>query len=322
MKHRTIQVILAVLLITTFASCQHKELCYDHSHGAMVRVIFDWTEAPDADPETMSLYLFPKQGGDAMRYEFIDNQGGTISIPVGEYEALCLNSDTESVSYRNMNSRQTFEVFGKQSTLLAGMTMMAVRSEVEGSAPRPLGTEDEQIMSAPERMWSDHLEGVEIKEVDGQGLTLTPQLSTSQCSIQILNVDNLEHVNSMSGVLTGTSGSFYPGLGSDVLGSDVATIPFSVTLWPDKNEVTGSLEFFGHCHESTASHMLSIYAIMSDGSKYTYTFDVSDQMHDAVDQRNIQIVIDGLQLQKPIYNGNGFQPTVDDWNNTQVDIEM
>lgn len=322
MKSRTIQVILAVLLITTFASCQHKELCYDHAHGANVQVVFDWSKAPDAAPETMSLYLFPKQGGEAMRYEFIDYRGGAIRIPIGEYEALCLNSDTEHVSYRNTNSRQTFEVFGKPSTLLAGMTMMTVRSEVEGSAPRPMGTEDEQIMSAPERMWSDHLEGIEIKEVDGQVLTLTPQLSTSQCSIQIINVDNLKHVNSMSGVLTGTSGSFYPGLGSDVLGNGVATIPFSVTLWPDKNEVTGGLEFFGHCPASTVPHKLSIYAIMSDGNKYTYTFDVSDQMHDAVDQRNIQIVLDGLPLPKPIYNGSGFQPTVDDWNNTQVDIEM
>lgn len=322
MRCRTIQVIMAVLSMTTFASCQHKELCYDHSHGAMVKVVFDWTKAPEATPETMSLYLFPKEGGAEMRYEFTDYKGGLIRIPIGDYDALCLNSDTEYVTCQNINRRQTFEVEGKTSTLLAGMTMMSVRSQVEEGAPRPAGTEDERVMSAPDRMWSDHLEDIVIKEVDGQILTLTPQPSTSQCSIRILNADNLKNVNSMSGILTGTSGSFYPGLGPDVLGSGVVTIPFAVTLLPDRNEVTGSLNIFGHCPESAVPHKLTIYAIMSDNNKYSYTYDVSDQMHDAKDQRNIQIVLDGLPLPKPIYNGSGFQPTVDDWENTQVDIEM
>ena len=77
------------------ASCEHKDLCYDHSHTIDVEVVFDWRNASEAAPESMSLYLFPTNGGEALRYEFTDCGGGTIRVPVGNYGALCLNSDTE-----------------------------------------------------------------------------------------------------------------------------------------------------------------------------------------------------------------------------------
>lgn len=82
------------------ASCEHKDLCYDHSHTIDVEVVFDWRNASEAAPESMSLYLFPTNGGEALRYEFTDCGGGTIRVPVGNYGALCLNSDTENVTYR------------------------------------------------------------------------------------------------------------------------------------------------------------------------------------------------------------------------------
>lgn len=49
----------ALLLL---AACDKKELCYEHPHNALVQVEFDWTEAPKANPATMSLYLFPEGG--------------------------------------------------------------------------------------------------------------------------------------------------------------------------------------------------------------------------------------------------------------------
>lgn len=50
------------------ASCEHKDLCYDHSHTIDVEVVFDWRNASEAAPESMSLYLFPTNGGEALRY--------------------------------------------------------------------------------------------------------------------------------------------------------------------------------------------------------------------------------------------------------------
>ena len=56
--HHILQMVSGfVILLST--SCEHKDLCYDHSHTTKIQVIFDWKNAPDATPETMRLYLFP-----------------------------------------------------------------------------------------------------------------------------------------------------------------------------------------------------------------------------------------------------------------------
>lgn len=34
------------------ASCEHKDLCYDHSHTIDVEVVFDWRNASEAAPES------------------------------------------------------------------------------------------------------------------------------------------------------------------------------------------------------------------------------------------------------------------------------
>ena len=88
------------------ASCEHKDLCYDHSHTIDVEVVFDWRNASEAAPESMSLYLFPGDG-EALRYDFTGRDGGTIRVPIGKYEALCLNSDTENIVYRNTERKGT-----------------------------------------------------------------------------------------------------------------------------------------------------------------------------------------------------------------------
>ena len=88
-------VTMAALLVAA-TSCEHKELCLDHAHAVEVEVVFDWRNAPDAAPASMSLYLFPGDG-EALRYDFTGRDGGTIRVPIGKYEALCLNSDTENI---------------------------------------------------------------------------------------------------------------------------------------------------------------------------------------------------------------------------------
>ena len=40
------------------------------------------------------------------------------------------------------------------------------------------------------------------------------------------------------------------------------------------------------------------------------------------DGRHVHIVVDGFKLPKPITNGGGLQPNVDEWESVDVDIEM
>ena len=74
-------------------------------------------------------------------------------------------------------------------------------------------------------------------------------------------------------------------------------------------------------------HSVLLYIWMTDGKIRCYglddaKFDVSAQVHGAADPYDVLLVIDGLDLPKPISNGSGFAPEVDDWVEINEDINM
>lgn len=304
-------IILAVLV---FSSCEHKELCDDHSHTAGLHVVFDWQHAPDAKPETMRLYLFPLDGGKALPYEFTDYRGGYINVPAGRYRALCVNSDTESVLYRNIDLFDSFEVYVPDGVLTVGSSSSV--------PPRPEGTSDERIARSPDRLYSDRLDdlAIEISKED-QTVTLYPELSVCRYRVEIRNVSNLKYISSegFSGALSGLSGGLL--VGRNELASDLVTVPFDVVS-DGVSTLTAEFLAFSQVGMGEPAHKLVIYAIMADGSKNYYTFDVSKQVDEAADPRDVYILLDGLSLPKPIVNGGGFHPSVDEWQNIDVDVIM
>ncbi|EFR52599.1 DUF5119 domain-containing protein [Bacteroides fragilis] len=303
---------IAVFAILLLTSCEHKDLCYDHSHNAKIRVVFDWKNAPDATPETMRLYLFPMDGGRPQAYEFTDYRGGYIIIPAGRYRVLCVNSDTESVLFRNIDLFDRFEAYAPDGVL-------NVRSSL---APRAEGTSAEHVVKSPDRLYSARLDDVMIKlSNENQTVTLYPELSVCRYRVTITNVSNLKYISSdgISGALSGMSGGLL--VGRNELTTDPVTVPFGVSS--DGNSIlTADFLAFGQTGSTSPAHKLVIYVIMSDGSKNYYTFDVTRQVDDATDPRDVHIILDGLPLPKPIVNGGGFHPAVDEWQNVDVEVPM
>lgn len=301
-----------VLTVLLLLSCEHKDLCYDHSHTAKIQVVFDWHKAPDATPETMRLYLFPVEGGKPQAYEFTDYRGGHVNVPAGRYKALCVNSDTESVLYRDIDSFDSFEAYAPDGVL-------NVRSS---SVPRAEGTSGERIVKSPDRLYSARLDDVTIElSKENQTLTLYPEPSVCRYRVTITNVANLKYISSdgISGVLSGMSGGLL--VGRNEFTSDPVTVPFGVVS-DGASTLTADFLTFGQTGSSGPAHKLVIYVIMSDGSKNYYTFDVSKQVYEAIDPYDVHIILDGLPLPKPIVNGGGFQPTVDEWRNVDVEVPM
>lgn len=308
---------LAIMLLPLLTACEHKALCYDHSHTTQLEVVFDWTEAPDADPATMSLYLYPEDGSEPMRYEFTDRTGGIITVPIGVYDALCVNSDKETHRIQNKERMETFQVTTGDTRSLRGA--LASKSE---TAPLARGAEEERSVMEPEALWSDHAERLNIHPETGvQKIVLTPRQRVNTCSVEVRNVDNLRYVSAVSAAVTGMAGGWLPGI--DCLTDEKVTIPFEVHANEDKTTLTGDLSFFGHCSKVDGTHKLMIYTQMSDGSTYYFEEDVTGQLHDpAQDPTHIVIEIDKLPLPKPITGGGGLQPTVKDWQEIFIDLPM
>lgn len=296
---RYLKCVMISLATLVFISCEHRELCYDHTHWLDLRLEFDWTKEPDATPRTMVVYLFPKDGGEPQRYEMATIKGSIVRAPAGEYDAIAFNGETERLVERGTGF-DNFVLTTMDEPLLAPL------GRNQSNAPRPDGTEDEPVRSAAETVWSDKIEGVVIAPlVDGQKIRFTPIESTVTYKIKLVNTVNNSRSLELSAALSTMSESYNIGHQSPV-GQNV-TVPFQLLpSGPDSFE--GEITLFGHCPDGNKKmHYLTVYT----SNKYYYNYDVTSQIHDAPDPHRITIVIDGLKL--PESSGTGMNPSVSDW---------
>lgn len=300
------------MLLCLLAACEHKDLCYDHTHTAEVKVVFDWRHASQVQPSSMRLYLYPADGGKMLPYEFAGRNGGVITIPGGSYRALCINNDAESVIYTGV---ETFEGFEASTT---NSTKTGYPRTVRGYAD----PETESLHRSPEMLWTDRRDDIHIVlGVKDQTITLYPDTSVCLYTVEIRNAKNLKDLSpfAISGSLTGLSEGFL--VGRNKLDDNLTTVPFEAQH-DQVSTIKASFLGFGHKRDANLKHWLFIYVRMPDGKNYYHTYDVTDQLLRATDKHHVHILLDGLPLPKPIENGNGLQPKVDDWEEVIVDIPM
>lgn len=318
MKNIFYIILLALLALFVGVSCEQKELLQRSEVESEVEVKFDWTNAPGAAPKKMVLCLFPEGGGNMLRYEFDNANGGRIFVPIGTYDALCMNGDTQGVLYRNTDRFNTYEAYTDNVKIIGGLN---VDSSV---VPRAEGTERERMVAQADKLWrgtaSDKLV-IKPRSTAATLLTMSMTPNYEAYNIIIRNVNNLDGANAKFGASISTlAGSALIADGS--LGSESVTIPTILTVDEANRTMTGRVVAFGNCVNSSQQHFMMVYAILSDGQKYGFKFDVSSQIHNAADKQNVQIVIDGFDLPKPIGKDSGLKPEVHDWKVIDVKIDI
>lgn len=308
-----------LMMAELLSSCEHKDLCYDHPHRQNVEVMFDWSADPEANPATMSLYLYPEEGGDPIRYEFTDKNGGNISVAAGTYRAICVNSDKETHRILGKDRFETFQVTSAETRALQGLL-----ATMAGAAPMGRGTEKERMMQQPEMLWSSHADRIVVKPAGEKTvIKMKPEPRVKRCTVEIKNVENINGVKAMSASVSGMTGGWLAGL--DQLSDEKVTMPFVAEADAANKMVKGSLTLFGHCPVQPNKHILMVYAQLTDGTNWYYEKDVTDQVHDKnqEDDTHIKIELEQLPLPKPAPGTDGgLQPSVSKWNEIYIDIKM
>lgn len=330
----------ASLAVAVLAACEHKELCYDHPHTTQVDVVFDWGYAPEAEEnnevEGMCLWFYPIDGRNAepVYVKLGGMKGGKVEIPTGRYHVLYYNNDYKQVLFRGKERFFTHECYTRDADLFEPLAGVRASSGV----PRAKGTEDERAVLTPEMMWGDNAMDVEIAEDrieyrftrDGETeetvianeekrFVLMPHEQVCTYTYEITNVENLKYAAQLTATLSGMSGSVF--CAEEELTEECVTLPVEAKS-DGVSTITGKFQTFGHHGLNDERHILTLYVWYEDGSKYYYTNDVTGQVDGAEDKRRVHIVVDGLSLPKPIVNGGGFRPDVDDWETEDVAIEM
>lgn len=308
--------IFALTLLS--ASCTHKELCYDHSHVVEVNVEFIWNEVPAKSPASISVYFFPEEGGEPLRYEFTNPNGGRIRLEHGAYKAICLNSDTRNVSIRNRNHFESFLISTKDATSMYSLTSFGINT---ANIPKSATVEAERYALAPELVYTDCDTDIQISLLDeNPTVQFYPKLITRNYTFEILNAPNLKWVHGVSGTISSMSDGFSPSNGA--LSEECVTIPFDSYMNSSESTLTGGFTAYGYCPDIQQHHEFVIYAVLSDNSKWYYTYDVTEQIHNAPDPFNTHIVLDHIPIPKPVANGGGFKPSIGDWNSIEIEIQM
>lgn len=309
-------IVLASILIGT-VGCTHKDLCFDHPHVGSLRIVFDWRDAPDADPESMYVWFFPREGGDPIQYHLPGKKGGAISLAAGVYNVLCLNGDTENILYRNTREMDGFTVASMPGSLLASMGRSG------NDVPRADGTENQAVTTPPEMLYGACLREVEVFHERTQTITLYPNEKVARYTVEIANVKNLEYVSQLSSTLSGMAGEMQPA--SDQLSGDPCIVPFGIEKI-DATTVRGEFLTFGHCPVPAIPHKIVVYGVLTRGAQQYRVYGdkddpVTPQIHNSADPHRVFIRLDGLEFD-PEQTGGGMSPSIDGWGEVNIDIDM
>ena len=330
--------ILCVLCV----SCEYKELCYDHNHWVEVRVVFDWQKSDSTStkalmaPEnhgagmTVLFYNMDNPLSEPIRYDLPGRNGGTVRLQPGTWRAMAYNYDTETILYRGMESIATLEAYTRRSSIEEGTQLS------RAGMPRAPSTEAEAVILEPDPLWGCYSEPFTLTMNDAihnaqttgdkHQITLYPRPRFCEVTVTIHNVPNLQYTGQFAGALSGLAGSVW--MESERLGDEVVTQAFTASVI-DGTTLQMKFRIFGHCPYADEAginkHILSVYAILADGTQWFYNEDVTDQMHDLIkNPGKYEIFLDlyDLPVPKPIVNGSGFRPTVDGWVGEEIEVTM
>ena len=309
---------LFLLLLTqvSLTSCYQKELCYTHPHTKNVSVVFDWINSPEASPSTMRLYTYSRDSEWRMHHEFTDRHGGMIGLSQGSYDALCVNSDGPRNFFRNIENLGTFEVYTHEVAVLDGVNAAVSK------LPRAKGAERERMVFQPDSVWCD-VTATPLVIPFGESMQSTPHILTLRprplfctCTVDIRNVDNLRHLRGVSATLSGMAGGVKASSGIPT--DELVTVAFDLEKQRDGTTLGGRFRTFGYTAVHASSrHRLSIYALLDDGSRRFYTYDVTDQVRNSSTPTSIHIVLDKLPLPTTIGTSCSIKPTVNEWGKSE-----
>lgn len=308
--------LLCLAAVVALAGCNHKELCYHHPHTARVRVVYDWVNAPDADPDGMCVWFYPEDGSTPVRVDFSGTDGGYVELATGRYTAITFNNDTEAVQFGGSGSFDTHYAFTRDGGLLESIAGAAGKTAPQAA--------DERVVITPDRLWGASSAQVDVVDNGGECvITFYPEDLVCHYTCEIRHVTNLGRADRICGSLSSMSGALY--LGSQQLHTECVTLPFAAEADADGSTIRGEFFTFGHHEANPQRHKVLIYVWMADGRKLCYgrdvdRFDVTEQIHAAPDRRRVHIIIDGLDLPEPIDDSGGFNVDVDDWTQVNEDL--
>lgn len=191
---------------------------------------------------------------------------------------------------RNQHSHQEFEIFTDNASVLVGQGISTQ------SLPRAEGTEDEPLRATPSIIYAAQESEIDLKVTSfAQTITLYPEELICHYTVEFIDVENLKSADvRIDATLSSLAGGFHPGKMSP--SSEAVSHTFTLTPDLETNSLKANFLTFGLPAGDIRPHKLCLYIALRNRTGNFYTFDVTDQVNNAPDPKNVHIKIYGLKL--------------------------
>lgn len=285
--------LLAGIILT--ASCEHKPLYLLDNNPRPVRMEFNWQNLRPGDdiPEGMRLYL-NNEGEKPLWYDVPTNTGLTTNLVPGDYVITGGSNDIPSV-----NITQN------------GDDVVISQQEPNTQVPPIYGIEEKVLIEngAPEG-----------EEPETQVVTLKPYALNCIYNVRVINTDVVKDADVWTASLSGLTDAILLSTGKSAPEANEIKVPFGLKD-AGNNERNSTLSVLGQYPGATNELIVSIKR--KDGSTVYYKLDVTPQINNATDFRNLEIIADLSKLQPYDDGGKGsITPEVDPYPEINIGITM
>lgn len=337
---KTIPAVMAAALL--LASCEHKELCFDHDSHALKSELridaqyekewqytreggTDWKNSAEWEtfgmdydalrpgtPEGLRVQMYGADGGGSIAN--IAPEGGLVRMSPGVYSLLLYNNDTEYIVFDQLASFAT----ARATTRSRSRASYRGNSYVEG--------EEENTVNQPDMLYGSYVESYTAErraETDQMAVTMRPLVFTYLVRFEFSH--GLEYVALARGALAGMAGAVW--LNSGSTSEDAATVLFDCTLASFGAQAAvrsfGVPGFTGGGYATKAQrrYALNLEVRLRNGKILSFDFDVTGQV--ASQPQGGVITVTGIEIpdEEGGGGGSGFDVNVDDWGEFE-DIEL
>lgn len=254
----------------------------------------------------------------------VGEKGGPLSLNPGNYHLVLYSFGTESTQVDDLHHRLEAEAFTTDITdVKSGMIKsMSAKNEVKSVSK---AYEDDPIIYEPDHLYVANEMNVTIEAFQGREEEVTVYTTASSIldvySLEVLNIKGSENIEKVEAFVTGQIISNH--FGRQERNMNPATLYVDMTADTENNRLYTVFNTFGKLPGEDNNIFLDVTVTNSGGGQYRYIFDVTDQFEDPANT-NHQLIIDGseIDIPKPEAAGGGFAPSVDDWEQENIDVPL
>lgn len=317
--------LLSFLTIILVTSCRRNEVVDLERIDAEVRVTVMWENG--LVPEGVSgmmVYFYPLDSRN-LKWRFsVDASGESkITIPCGRYEVIAVNSDVSGVAYGDADRMEAFSaILNKRLTPPSGIRSDAPFMQPPGIVYRAKATEVEVTPCGIRyRTESGEMEGC-TKDCRYSLLRLYPEDVMCRYRVVVHRDKGWSEIKSVSASLSGMAESLL--LSGVKCGERSVTLPFTMSEAIEEPGMEGGFLTFGCVR--TERMILNLYITYVTGKRCLYSTDVTNQVLNSEDLRNVYIYIKDLNLENPDtppdIPGDGFGVDIEGWDEIIIDYEF